>query len=259
MDVTYYNIKKKDAIAQVDCSAAIQDYYAGLAIPPGCTITQDAVDPNFPLATPRVQYVVAPFVNANSIRTSGFDFSVTVDTDLQEAEDYVDVTDFLGPLHMTSTATANFIRDLETEFPDGHVERYDGTLGNFNLTAGSGTFKWRGLWSTTFSEGIAEFTSSLNWTSGYNLSAMDQGTGYRDCGLSNGIQPCRINDYFTWDVNTTVHVRDDTTLFFTIKNVLDNMPPVDTVGTYGITNYNAVVAGDGIIGRDFKLGVKFDY
>jgi iron complex outermembrane receptor protein len=159
---------------------------------------------------------------------------------------------------MNSSVNATFIRDLETVFPDGSVERYDGTLGNNNLTAGTGTPKWKGIWRTTFSTEMYDLTSTLNWTSGYNVSAMDQGNAYRDCGLNDGSVPCRINDYFTWDLNLQAHVRADTALYLTIQNVTDNLPPVDTIATYGLTGYNVVVGGDGMLGRYFKLGVKFD-
>ena len=259
LTTTYYNIKKTHAIDQLNCGAALKAYYSGTAIPAGCTVTADAPDPGFPAATPRVAFLEAPFVNADSVKTSGFDFGVTYDSDLQPVEDFFGVADVLGAVHLTSSANANFIRELETVFPDGHVERYDGTLGNNNLTAGTGTPKWRGVWQSTFTRSNYEVTSTLNWISGYNLSAMDQGTGYRDCGLSDGAVPCHINDYFTWDLTTRVHVRDDTVVYFTVNNVLDNMPPVDTVATYAITGYNVVVGGDGILGRYLKAGIKFDY
>ena len=168
------------------------------------------------------------------------------------------VADMLGSVHMTSSANATWIRELSTVFPDGHTEKYAGTLGNFNLTAGTGTPSWKGVWRTTFSTEMYDFTSTLNWISGYNVSAMDQGTGYRDCGLDDGSVPCHINDYFTWDVNLQAHVTENTTLYFTMLNVTDNLPPVDTIATYSLTGYNVVVGGDGIMGRYFKAGVKFD-
>src|SRR3546814_3928176 len=34
---------------------------------------------------------------------------------------------------------------------------------------------------------------------GYDLSAMDQGGAYKDCGLSDGSVPCRVDDYVTFD------------------------------------------------------------
>jgi iron complex outermembrane receptor protein len=263
LSTTYYNIKKTRAIAATDCSAAVAAYYAGEAIPAGCTITPDAADPSFPTAKPRLAFVEAPYINANAIRTSGFDFGVTWDTELRKIADFVGMGDTVdrnvGPVGVHSDARATFIQNLDTKFPDGTIQRYDGTLGNNALTAGNGTSKWRGRWQTTFTQEKYEFTSSLNWTSGYNLSAMDEGTGYRDCGLNNGYSRCRTNDYFTWDVNFQAHVQDNTTLYFTMNNVLDNMPPVDTVASYHLSGYNVIVAGDGILGRYLKFGIKLDY
>ena len=257
LTTTYYNIKKTGAITSF-FSPAVTAYYAGQPIPAGYTIVPDAPDVNNPNAKPRISTIATNFVNATAVRTAGFDFSVTYDTDIDGFEQLVGVADALGSIHMTSTAQATFIQNLDTVFPDGHVERYDGTLGNFNLTAGTGTPKWKGTWQSTFTGGIYEFTSTLNWVAGYNLSAMDQGTGYRDCGMDGGNEACRTADYFTWDVNLQAHVRSDTTLYFTVLNVLDNLPPIDNV-TYGAINYNPVTGGDGILGRYLKAGIKFDY
>ncbi len=261
LNATYYNIKKTAAIAQLDCSSALTTYYTDphAALPANCTIIPDSPDPNHATAQPIVGFLYAPFVNANSIRTAGFDFSVTYNKDLTPVEDLVGVTADLGTINLTSSAQATFIQNLDTEFPDGHIERYDGTLGNFNLTAGTGTPKWKGLWVTTFATDRVEFTSTLNWTSGYNVSAMDQGNAYRDCGLSDGTGPCRTADYFTWDTNTQVKISDNIKVYFTVINMLDNLPPVDTVATYGVTNYNVVTGGDGLLGRYLKFGVKLDY
>ena len=257
---TYYNIKKTGAIANLNCSQALKHYYgAAAAGDPLCAVIADAADVNTPGATPRVAFLDAPLVNANAVRTSGFDFSVTWDSDIDAVEDALGVKDDLGTVHLTSSAQATFIQNLDTKFADGTIERYDGTLGNNNLTAGTGTPKWRGSWQSTFTAGKYEFTSTLNWNSGYNLSAMDQGTGYRDCGLSDGSVPCRTADYFTWDINVQAHVRDDTTIYLTVNNVLGDLPPVDTIATYGITGYNVVVGGDGILGRYLKAGIKLDF
>lgn len=255
LTTTYYNIKKSNAIANLDCSSAISAYYANTATPAGCTVVADTVDVNNPNNKARVAFVEAPLVNADSIKTSGFDFGAAYRGDISPLVEWSGI----GQLHMTSSILATWINNLETDFPDGHKERYDGTLGNNNLTAGTGTPDWKGYWQTTFDTEIYEMTSTLNWISGYNLSAMDQGTGYRDCGLNDGSVPCRINDYFTWDLNLQAHWTPNWTTYLTINNVTGNLPPVDTISTYGITGYNVVVGQQGILGRYFKLGVKFDY
>src|SRR3546814_15586046 len=73
-------------------------------------------------------------VRSNTIKSEGLDFSASVDLPITNG------------FRISSQAEASYILKLSTTFPDGTVERYDGTLGNFNLTAGSGTPKWRGYW-----------------------------------------------------------------------------------------------------------------
>jgi len=252
LTATYYNIKKTGAIAGLDCSGALQAYYSGGTPVTGCTIVEDAADVNHPTAKPRIAFVDAPLVNANAVRTAGFDFGATYDTDLDFLGDWI------GKAHLTSSANATFIQNLDTKFQDGHIERYDGTLGNFNLTAGTGTPKWRGIWQNTVTAGMWDITATMNYFSGYNLSAMDQGTGYKDCGLSNGDQACDVAAAITYDANVQAHVTSNITAYVTVLNVLDTMPPVDNV-TYGGVNYNPVQGGDMILGRYWKFGVKLDY
>jgi iron complex outermembrane receptor protein len=252
LTATYYNIKKTGAITGPDLTPAIQAYYTGQPIPAGYTVIADAPDVAHPAATPRIAFVEAQLINANTVRTSGFDFGMTYDSDL----DFL--ADTFGKVHLTSAANATFIQNLSTVFPDGHVERYDGTLGNFNLTAGTGTPKWRGIWQNTFTSGMWDITATVNWFSGYNLSAMDQGTGYKDCGLDSGNQACNVADAWTYDANIQAHVTSNITAYVTVLNVLDTMPPIDNV-TYGAVNYNPVQGGDMILGRYWKFGVKLDY
>src|SRR5579871_1854866 len=52
ISLDYYNIRKQHLIAQNDPSVAITDYFAGIPIPQGYTITLDNPDPQFPSAPP---------------------------------------------------------------------------------------------------------------------------------------------------------------------------------------------------------------
>ena len=245
--VDYFNIKKTDAITQPSNAPALAAYYTGQAIPAGYTVIADAPDPNFPNATPRVAFVQAQLINANTIKSEGIDFGVNARFNL-------------GPVRWTSNLDASLLLDLSTTFPDGSREKYVGTLGNFNLTAGSGTFKWHGNWQNTFEYDRVALTGTVNYTSGYDLSAQDQGTGFRDCGLAP--QPaytgCRVRDYITVDTNLSFKVNDDFTFYVNVLNLLDDLPEVDPV-TYGAHLYNPVQAGDGIYGRSFRAGAKFNF
>ncbi|USI71920.1 TonB-dependent receptor domain-containing protein [Sphingomonas morindae] len=241
----YYNIRKTNVITTANNAPAILAYYSGEAIPAGYTVIADAPDVNHPNATPRIAFVQSGFINANTLKTSGIDLQL-------------DANRTLSPnVGVYFSGQASYILKLETVFPDGSVERYDGTLGNFNLTAGSGTPKWK----ATATAGVRlwqklDINGTMNYFDGYDLSAMDQGTGYKDCGLDDGSLPCRVKSYVTFDLNVQVKVTDKTTFYATVQNIADRLPPIDTI-TYGANGYNPVQGGEGIYGRYFKAGVRF--
>ena len=246
ISIDYYNIRKTGVITQPSNAPALTAYYTGQAIPAGYTVIADAPDPNFPNATPRVAFVQSQLINATSYQTDGLDFTLSTKFDV------FGVT-------WRSLFDASYILKLEQVFPDGTRERYDGTLGNFNLTSGNGTSKLHGTWQNTFEFGPKfAVTGTANYYGGYNLSAQDQGTGYNDCGLSPNGTYCDVSAFVTFDLNATVKIADRFTLGFTALNLFDAKPPIDPV-TYGANYYNAVQGGGssgaGILGRYFKVNV----
>jgi len=247
--VDYYEIEKTGAITGANCSAAIAAYYTGGAIPPECTVIADAPDPNFPLAQPRIAFVQSQQINSDTINVRGYDFSIDFDTDLTDT------------ISFRSSLDASLIDRLSTTFPDGTTQRYDGTLGNFNLTAGSGTPKWRGTWTNTLDFGMFDVTGTVNYFDGYTLTAEDQIPDSRndcDLSLSSGDIPCEVDEYITYDITGRAHLNDNVTLYLTVLNVADEMPPIDTV-TYGAWGYNPVQGGTGILGRYFRAGVRLNF
>ncbi|MBC9034747.1 TonB-dependent receptor [Sphingomonas sp. JC676] len=243
--VDYFNIKKTGAITAPSSDPAISAYYAGAAIPAGYNVIADAPDPNHPNALPRIAFVESQLINANTIKSEGLDFGVNFTHDF-------------GGLRWTSNLDASLILELSTTFPDGSKETYVDTLGNFNLTAGSGTFRWRGSWMNTIESGPFAATGTVNYTSGYDMSAMDQGTDYEDCGLAPDYVGCRVKRYITVDLNATVKVTDHFSFYVNAINLLDAMPGIDPV-TYGAFNYNAVQVGNNILGRQYRAGAKFRF
>jgi iron complex outermembrane recepter protein len=242
----YYNIKKTNAITSASTGPAIAAYYNNLPIPTGINVVPDAVDPNFPLARPRIAFVESGFVNADTVRSEGLDFSAT---------GKFDITDDVS---FTSSIEGSYILNLSTTFPDGTTESYEGTLGNFNLTAGSGTPKWRGTWQNTLDYGPVSVTGTANYYGGYNLSAEDQGGVSGDCGLGTGYTACDVKRYITFDLVASVEVNDKFTLYANMINAFDKLPPIDP-STYGAHLYNAVQGGNGILGRQFRAGVRVNF
>ncbi|MCX8475248.1 MAG: TonB-dependent receptor [Sphingomonas sp.] len=246
--VDYYNIKKTGAITQPSNAPALAAYYNNQPIPAGYTVIADAPDPNFMNARPRVAFVQSQLINANTIKAEGLDFSASVD---------VPITD---GFRIQSSVEASYIINLSTEFPDGSVESYEGTIGNYNLTAGSGTPEWHGSWQTTLDFGDFDVTGTANYFGGYNLSAEDQtGAGTAgDCGLGDVWGPCDVSEYITFDLNARIKINDQFTFYGTVNNLFDKMPPID-IATYGAHMYNPVQGGNGILGRYFRAGVRVGF
>ncbi|RYD28300.1 MAG: TonB-dependent receptor, partial [Lysobacteraceae bacterium] len=192
--VDYYNIRKTGAITTANNAPAIAAYYAGQAIPTGFEVIADAVDVNNPNARPKIAFVRSQLINADTINSSGIDFGIN------GAYDF-------GPVKWTSNLNASYILELSTTV-DGVKQRYEGTLGNFNLTAGSGTFEWKGNWLNTFDFGDFALSSTVNYTSGYDLSATDQGDEYKDCGQAQVYTDCHVKKYITVDANVNFKVTD---------------------------------------------------
>jgi iron complex outermembrane recepter protein len=244
LTIDYYNIKKTGVITQPSNAPALIAYYANQPIPAGYTVIADAPDPNNPTARPRVAFVQSQLINANENLVEGVDFTATGRFSI-------------GGVKFVSSLDAGIILKLTTTFPDGSVERYDGTLGNYNLTAGSGTPKWRASFQQSVETGPLRVTGTGYYVSGYDLSAQDQGTGYKDCGLGPSSDGgCRVKSYITFDLNAQVKINDKFTFYATVNNLFDRLPPIDEI-TYGAHLYNPVQAGNGILGRYFKAGVKF--
>ena len=251
--VDYFNIRKTGVITSLTPGAALDAYYNNQPIPQGYTVIPDGPDASGgPGAIPRIAFVQSQLINANVQKSEGIDFGANVRFDL-------------GPVRWTSNLDATLQLELSTTIIDpvsGEATRetYVDTLGNYNLTAGSGTFRWRGNWQNTFEFDPVTVSGTINYTSGYDLSAMDQGNAYRDCGLAP--QPaytgCRVKSYITFDLNTSVKVTDKFTFYVNALNLFDRLPDFDPV-TYGAYLYNPVQAGDGIYGRYFRAGAKFSF
>ena len=243
--VDYYNIKKTGAITSPSVGPVIAAYYAGQPIPAGFTLTPDAPDVNNPNSKPRIAFIASQLINANTIKSEGIDFGANL------RHNFGDIT-------LTSNLDASLILELSTTFPDGTKETYVDTLGNFNLTAGTGTFRWKGNWQNTVGYKNYTFTATANYTSGYNFSAQDQGTGYEDCSLAPAFQGCRVKSYITFDINGTLKINDKFAIYGNVLNLFNRYPPLDAV-TYGAYLYNAVQAGNNIYGRRFLAGVKVNF
>jgi iron complex outermembrane receptor protein len=244
--VDFFDIKKTGAITSLTAGDALAAYYSGQQIPEGFTVTPDAVGVGFENATPRVGLVASQLVNANTIHSQGIDFGGSARFDLADDVRY------------TISGEGSLLLDLSTTFPGGRKEKYVGTLGNYNLTAGSGTPRWRANITNTIDVREFSLSGTVNYVAGYNLSAEDQGGVRGDGGLAVDYLPADVDGYITVDMVGTVKVTDRFSFYFNVLNILNDLPPIDPA-TYGAYLYNPVQAAEGIYGRQFRAGVKFGF
>lgn len=245
--VDFFDIKKTGAITSLTAGDALAAYYAGQPTPEGFTVTPDAVGVGFENAKPRVGLVASQLVNANTIHSQGVDFGGSARFDLNDNIRY------------TISGEGSLLLDLSTTFPGGRKEKYVGTLGNYNLTAGSGTPRWRANVTNTIDiRDTFSLSGTVNYVAGYNLSAEDQGGVRGDGGLAVDYLPANVDGYITVDMVGTLKVTDKFSFYVNVLNILNDLPPIDPA-TYGAYLYNPVQAGEGIYGRQFRAGVKFGF
>ena len=108
-----------------------------------------------------------------------------------------------------SDLEATYIIEAEHDLPGRHVEHYAGTLGNFNLTAGSARSAGAATGRTRSTWGPASLTATAYYTSGYNYSAEDQRTACAgDCSLvpvknldNAAYQACNVKSFISVDLH----------------------------------------------------------
>jgi iron complex outermembrane receptor protein len=255
LSVDYYNILVQGVISEEDPTIALNDYFAGIPLPPGYTVTPDTPDPNFPTLLPKPVAVSAPFVNQNEVRTGGIDFGFHY------------FHDFDFGLGLSSVIHVTRLTSWEESLGEGGpLINMVGTQGPYILSSGAGTPRTRGNWATTFSYGPASVTVDVYYVSGLYMSTPDV-TGNNTCqstATPTGADlpaSCRMPS-FTY-INLNARYRLDSylrglTVFGGIDNLTDRLPPFDPLD-YAAVNYNPTYDEAGIIGRFFKLGFSYRF
>jgi iron complex outermembrane recepter protein len=244
--VDYYNIQKTSVIAGQSTVPAIIAAFAGTPIPAGFTVVFDAPDPQHPTAPLRPVVVGAPYINAASLKTNGFDVNIHFGTDLWEGVHWSNDFDYSQIMKFSFTPNAG-----------AAPQSYVGTQAPYILSSGAGTPRDKASLESTLSWADLSVTGTLYYTSGLKESTVDL-TGDTNCDLY--INPpkkfCQVNAFWDFDLTARYHLNDSVDLFGGVKNVFDTKPPLDVVDYAGV-NYNPTYAQAGIVGRFFNVGVSF--
>jgi iron complex outermembrane receptor protein len=238
----YYHIKKTDVIAQASAGTALAAYYAGEAIPAGYVVTPDAADPEHPTALPRVLSVASPYINADSLVTSGLDLNV-------QATFYLP-----ADVKWTSNLDATTLFDFKYT-QDGTTYNYVGKEAPYVLSSGAGTPKNRLSWTNTFERGPIHVTGVMSYVSGMREidDSYDSACLYGDDGFN-----CRIKSFTTVDLTGAYDVTEKATVYADVMNLFDTGPMFNPANYAGV-NWNPTYSQSGIVGRYFRVGVRLKY
>jgi iron complex outermembrane receptor protein len=110
-------------------------------------------DPDHPTAQRRVLSVASPYINADSLVTSGLDLNV-------QASFYLPYD-----VKWTSNLDATTLFDFKYT-QDGTTYNYVGKEAPYALSSGAGTPKNRLSWANTFEHGPVHVTGTMNYVSG---------------------------------------------------------------------------------------------
>jgi len=268
MTADYYNVKKSGLIVAGPLLAQARAAYysktnqtdgcaAVAAIGPGysCNLV-DGIDPQFPTALPRVLIINAPFVNANYQITSGIDVAATVKAPITD------------DIRWTSRVEVTHVFKSDLHTADGKVQKYAGTLGPNGLSAGNGTPNWRGNWQNTLAFGDKYTLSATAYYVGkikqvaadvYEDTSCENGNLYNNGDKEMGKKFCHIKSFVNVDLNATAQVTDQVQVYGNVGNLFDEKAPVAPGAYTSNPNYLSAFHYAGLIGRTFKLGVRFQY
>ncbi len=242
VSLDYYHIKKNDVIAQASAGTALAAYYAGQAIPDGYTVVADAIDPEHPTALPRVLSVASPYINADSLVTSGLDLNV-------QATFYLP-----ADVKWTSNLDATTIFDYKYT-QGGTTYNYVGKEAPYVLSSGAGTPKNRLQWTNTFERGPIHVTGTMNYTSGMR----EEDDSYTEgCLYGSAEFNCRIKSFTTVDLTGAYDVNEHASVYADVMNLFDTGPMFNPANYAGV-NWNPTYSQSGIVGRYFRVGVRLKY
>jgi iron complex outermembrane receptor protein len=257
----YWNIQVDDLIKGVTAGAGlISQYYAAGGDPglPGIVMLPGAPDTAFPTALPQLGFIQASFANLESQEANGIDIGANFTLPIGDT------------FTLKSSLEASYLLKFEQTKEDGTVQRYDGTLSPCDVTSCSGSPKWRGSWQNTLTFGAATVSLTGYYTSGYDTASVDYDGVKGDCQFNadNAISTAAFNDgtpvnctqKAQWNADLTARYtfNEKYQVYLDVLNVFDIEPEFDPSAAYALFGFNPAWGGPNIMGRYFRVGMKFD-
>jgi iron complex outermembrane receptor protein len=246
--VDYYNIKKTDVIVMTPrIGEAFANYYNGKPLPAGYTLLAvGEPDPDYQDALPRATLISGPYANGASEVSTGIDFSGTARLGIADG------------IKLTSTANGTYVIEYSQTSAEGVVMQYAGTKGPSALSAGAGTPRWRGNWQNSLQIHNLSLSATTYFVGKIKNVAADSGSTDLSCDhnlYSPGEKFCYIGSFIYADLNASLKVNDQFTLYTDIGNFTNAKAPLAAGGSNFISTWHL----PGVIGRTFRIGAKFGF
>jgi len=212
-----------------------------------------------PAAGP-ILYAQSPYINGGSTKTTGIEADISYRMRLPgEAGSIKASVSFAHTFGYEQTVA-------------GETYQLAGTHGPSVVSGATGSPKDRGQFAVTYTKGPLDFTTTVNYTSGF--SGLDPSVGATDCATSSATitgrtyftgptQPqyfCHVPSFTSVNFNANYKLTENLSLKASILNAFDKAPPLD-FNTYGNssvqTAYNASLHQAGAIGRFYSLGLNY--
>jgi iron complex outermembrane receptor protein len=274
VSVDWYRIQLNNDIISSSSAGSLSDFTtiirgAQAVLPvctntpaPGVTCTQAFVQT--PVGTP--QYLNFPYLNAGTLKTSGFDIDLRSRLDLG----------VLGAL----TGELNYTYILQyDEYVNGQLFDLVGTHGPSGVSGDTGNPRQRAVASLTWDRGPVTGTVTVNYigafslldpTSGFNtclFAIQASGNGYGGAipfsaaTLPSGFsQLCHVEHFTDVNLYGRYALSDHFAVHAAIRNAFNQQPPVDlqTYGGGALFRYSTLDQ-DGAVGRFFLIGATYTF
>lgn len=216
-----------------------------------------------------ISYFNNQYINANKTKTSG------VDVDLEFRDKFADLGEWRSNLIVSQTLKYDLTAG-------GKTYHLVGTHGPSIIGGDTGNPKTRIQWINAWTQGPMQWTGTLNYIGGYNIT--DPSAGMPDClsalqnsggaatyafaNILNGKNPsipdqgfCNVKSFTTFDLNLRYTFSKNLSFTGTVLNLFNTEFPLDwaTYGGAGGRPINPSLHTQGAIGRSFKVGATYTF
>lgn len=246
VSIDYWKVDRKNEISAPDPQQILNN---PLSIPGAQVIRQDdgrgALGPNGEFA---VAGIIAPYFNANSTKTHGFD------VDYRHRLNLGDIGRLTGTFNLTH------VRSFKRTLPDGTTLEYAGSHGPTSLSGNGGMPKNRASLGLTLDRPTWSVTVTANYVGSFANKETADDTACLNHYANGDDAPggCRIGSFTTYDLAAKYTGIKNLELYGSIRNLLDAKSPYDPQ-VYSAYHYNPIFHLAGAIGRQYTIGAKYSF